>query len=124
MRRLARRVLGGLLDAQTFDAQPPGLVHQSQIGHGPLPRPALGAIRFDEGPIRFAFAARSSKVRPQKHGRYVSHDRDQVFPLHAPQRKKAAASRTKHHRQTTYVEKKKRENRRTPDFRKLLGKLG
>jgi hypothetical protein len=46
------RRIGGLFDAQTFDAEPPGFVHQPQIGHGPLPRPALAAIRFAGAPNR------------------------------------------------------------------------
>src|SRR5215467_13607547 len=50
---------GRLLQVCLFDlslrrlpySDTPGLIHLSQVGHHPLPRPAGGAIAFYQGPI-------------------------------------------------------------------------
>jgi hypothetical protein len=48
-------------------------------------------------------------VRSQEHGRYVSGDPDQVFPLHTPERKKLGQTQPSRHHQRTYAQKKSKK---------------
>ena len=54
-----------------LDSPPLGLFDVAQISHDSLTRPALGANRLDQRPIRVAFAVNRAKVGPQKHERFV-----------------------------------------------------
>ena len=72
--RLGRRwrkqfalAIGRLGIGRLLDAEPARLVHQPEVSDRALPRPGLGAIRFDEGPIRFASPVASAEVRSQEH---------------------------------------------------------
>ena len=56
-------VIGGLLDPQTT-----GFIEFAQMGHHTLPRPTLGAIRFDQRPVRAALTVDRAIVRANEHG--------------------------------------------------------
>ena len=108
--------IGGLLDAQ-----PAGFIHQSQVGHGALPRAALGAIRLDQRPIGFALAVPSAEMGSQEHAAMLAAIRADLFPLHALTLKNLADRRPDRHRDTTYVRNKIAKKRVGPIFSKPWG---
>ncbi len=63
----------GLLVApcRAFHTQPPGFVELAQVGHGALPRSAIGADRFDQRPIGVLFAVLLAVAGANEHARIL-----------------------------------------------------
>ena len=116
--RRSRLRIGRLLHTQ-----PARLVHQPQVGHRPLPRTTLGAIGFDERPIRFTLAIAPTIVRSQEHAAMLAAI-PRTFFHYTP-----AAEKTPTHHHHIAIAKRlasKKSPRKSPTnrFCQIVGEVG
>jgi hypothetical protein len=107
-----------------LDAQPARFVHQPHLGHGSLSRPALGAVRFDERPIRFASPVAPAEMGSQEHAPMLATIGSEIFHYTPRRAKNLDDPLPQRRRKAIYVKKRSKKNRRPTDFVDTLGKLG
>ena len=108
-------------------SQPPRFVKLPQPGDNALPRPSVGAIRFDERPIRMPLAVLVAKTLSKKHTRKcyrpIRSGPEQRSSLQRVQTCRCQNSFFRHRRKTTYVDLPPKIFRKKP-FWSVTGELG